>query len=308
MHSFSLLVICGLIYSSSFTLEAEPLKKYTVGDLLIIPPTLWEKDAGVSVSQAEANKPVTLAANGKGGISARPPGQYALTSETTLDLAAENVRGEVTVQIEWFNASGAFLKATKLTTVRDGALKVDALPVAEKAPTNIDAAQFGLKFWLGDGTKCELSRALITGPVVFKTKNVTSVHRYGSKSEVKPERNLELETLDTCWRLRLEPETPVSAFVLQNKVKYNEKGIILANILALNNGSLSVHVLCWNSNDTFLKEVHLIEGITEMGTYEASFAMFADQFPPDTDTISFKVWIGGDKAQACLEGIYYGML
>jgi len=302
--------IWGLLGGAISPASAEPLaENYTIGDLRLVPPAQWQKDTGVAVSQSERGDPVLLESQGQGSLSARPMAQFVLAPKTTTDVEVGNVTGELAIQIEWFDAKGAFLRATPLATVRGLPLELREEDISSHVPEDLQPAQFGLKFWLGEGAKCEIAKGVVKAPIGFKAKGVTLLESYHPGVPVEVGKGLDLRELSTCWAARLEPDTPVASFLLAEKTAYDPKGIVLANILTLNSGaSISIHVLCWDAAGTFLREIKLIEGVTEAGNYEATFAMFKDQVPPDTDRISFKIWLGGAEPQACLEGIYYGTL
>lgn len=308
MKIVSIIIAGGLLGGpASHLCAASAEENHLVGDLLLIPSAQWQKDADISVSESEPGAPLTLESRRQDSGSVRPHGRYPLTSATTLDLQVENVRGDLTVQLEWFDAKGAFLKATPLTSVRGEPVKIEGAKLSGKAPGDIQPAQFGLKFWLGESARCEISRGIITGPIRFMAKGAHLLQRDNAGAAVTADPGLLLETLENCWKAQLEPDTSAAAFVLTDKADYKPDGVVLANILSLNMGaSVSVHVLCWNAAGTFLKEVNVLESLTEAGEYESGFALFKDQFPPDTDTVSFKIWIGGVQPKAYIEGIYYG--
>ena len=275
-------------------------------DALKTTPHQLDVDRGMSISILPEGAVVTLQSEASGSVA--PQQRLAEDSEATITLKLAERTGDLSAQVEWLDENGQFLDAIPCLdpTTADAGLadrKIADFP----SKMRDRASKFRIKLWLGGANAQATIREfrILTPRRWQQEEPVRLIHIYNGKSKIEPDKGMVVTQDGTDLLARIEPGIPYSAVVLVDRAEYSPNGVVMLDVAALQ-GSTSLQALCWDAAGKHLKAVDLMKDVLEAGTYEVPLSIYADQIPPETKTISFKLWLGGPEAEARVQGIFYG--
>ena len=303
-----------------FALGAGDLPQRVAFDGLRTSDKQWDLDEGMTV-QVEPGSGITLRLHGVLAAAApvdRVP--YDESARVTLKFDPEQTSSDLTVQVEWIDASGQLIEAVKAlegaqaTKGLDSRVVTDFLPASGLGHDRIK--KFRLKLWLrGENEKkrsASITNFRITTDRRWRAKgDVKLVHTYDGSSKIEPDKGIAAKPQSSDAGapilFTIDPGTPFSAATLTHRAAYDPAGVVMLDIGQMR-GSVTLQALCWSESGEFLKAVDLMKDVLETGTYETPFTAYAKQIPPATKQVSFKLWLGGkQEPYAWLQGIFYGV-
>lgn len=222
---------------------------------------------------------------------AGPVGRWSASSGLELRVEGDAGGGNIIVQVEWFDRSGALVSA-------DEVFRVSGAGVQEKDGKMVPppkAAAFGLKFWFeGESIHASLAGITLSRVPVWPSGEALESVPAQENAKFEADSGIASKSEGTTCQMVLEEGTGYAGIHLNNPVALREGLRVLVPVLELPSGtSLSVQALCWDRQGAFLGEVDLIKDITEAGDYEVKVPAAAMEFNPAPAKVSTKVWLTG---------------
>ncbi len=297
----------GIGWFAATVFAADELGARTVWDALQVPAAKWQTGEGVSVDVNKVG--VTIRAVGVDFGWAAAPDFLPVTETTAMDLTVKQVtNGQLAVQLEWMREDGGFIGATNAFSGIRAGVSLNNRKIAEFFPEGERPKRFRFKFWLeGADAEAQLSRAVVTFKRAWRKPETRLIKTYDSYATVTPDAGTKVQALGDTLAASLGADSQYSGFVFEDKVAYDKKGLVLLDVAALQDGVLSLQVLCWGKEGAFLKAVDLLKDNAAVGVFEVPLAIRTDDFPDAVSKISFKVWLSGKESTARIAGLYYGI-
>ncbi len=275
-------------------------------DALRTTPQQWDVDAGVSVQVT--GEGVKLSLKDKPYASAAPQRRLEFDPSIVVTLKLASHSGDLSAQVEWLDESGKLLQAVTAFDAAGADKGLDNRKLSDFLPTSRGmVARFRLKLWIGGKDANVVIREFrITGERHWQTPAVRDGHAYDATGEVFADKGMLVDKSGTSLLAKLEPNTPYSAFVLADRISLRDVAAVMLDLEDISpKASISVQMLCWDSAGNNLKSADLMKDVLEAGVYEVPLSLYRDQVPPQTDKVSFKIWLGGGEGvKARLAGLY----
>jgi hypothetical protein len=280
-------------------------------DASLVGVNQWETAPGISVLRDKNTLVFKTDQVDSGWITSKERLPFSSTASLSLGLL-RTVRGKFLVQVEWFREDGSsFLGASEIfqgstdVPVNKVIKLTDFLPQLEGGER---PAKFRLKFWIdGKNGVVELAQAIIHVQRGWQQEDIQLMRTYTPDDAVVEDSGVEYLVDRGVLSAELSAQTDSASVVFWDRVNLNATGLILFDVESIQEGSISLHALCWNDRNEFLKEVAITSDLTSGGLYEIPIKNHQSDFPVETARMSFKVWINGKGAKARIAGIYYGV-
>lgn len=268
----------------------------------------WECDPGVIAAVGEGG--VSLNLKEKPYAAAAPQTRLEIDPEATLTISLADRKGDCSAQMEWIGEGGAFLKATPLFEAAGADVGVKQRKLTELLPADLrgTAKKFRVKFWLGGQDAAVTIREFtVLAPRRWQTPGIKTVHVYGPDSSVEPDKGLVVKKDGRALSAYTESGVPFSAFVLTDRLDYSPQQSAMLELAHLSpSATATVQVLCWDRQGVNIKAIDLMKDVAEAGVFEVPYSLYAEQFPPATTRVSFKIWLGGPSARMRLGALVVG--
>ena len=301
-----LLSIGALTLGASIT-AAGDLGEKILFDGAKVPGAKWQTEKGVTVATEGAT--FILRSGGLDYGWAATGDRLPLVEAAVIDLdVAKTSNGQLALQIEWFDSLGKFIGATNVLQQATTGTRLEHKKLSSFTPKEGKPRQFALKFWVeGRNAEIQISNATVHFLRSWHSPNTRLVKAYGGNAKLSPEKGITVASEGESLVARLGSGTAYSGFVCEDRVEYSLGGVVLLDVAKLENGVLTVQVLCWNGDGTFRKAVDLMKDVSAPGSLELPIDLVKDQIPSDTARVSFKIWLSGRETSARIDGLYYGI-
>lgn len=247
-------------------------------------PTAWNS-APEFEAVREGNLLVLRGAGESGWAAPRMSWPTARSLDLSLEGSPEG--GQLIVQAEWFDRSGVMVAAVEVFRISGSSIQTHGAPL--KAPEG--ATSFGLKFWMeGSPAKASLARLTITRTPDGSSPSEPAHRVAPDNTRVQTDAGLSYESRGSDWRLMLQEGTPYAGVHLDNPVDVRPGLRLLLPVMEVPSGaSISMQIMKWSGDGSFLGEIDALKDITEAGDYE--FALPEEWDDPRPSRITAKIWI-----------------
>jgi len=290
------------------TCTAEDLGQRVMWSAVQIPAARWQTATGITVGN-DGNT-VTLKAGDVDYGWAATEGLLPVTDTTVVDLRVKSVvNGQFNVQVEWCRADGSFLRASPLLDRTKTEANVASKKILELAGEGERPSKFRLKFWLeGRQASAVIGNATIGFQRRWRKAETRLMKTYDAGAKTTADAGIAVETRGGVMEAKLGAGTPYAAFVLEERVATDKKGVVMIDLAGVQSGSVTVQALGWKEDGTFVASADLLKDASTAGCFEVPVALVSEKLGADAMKLSFKVWLAGGETSAQLAGIFYGVL
>ncbi len=305
-----LVFVLGAAVLPGVAFAAGSLGEHILFDAITTPASAWKTAKGITV--AVEDRVLVLRSGDIDHGWATTGEQLPICPGAALDIeVGQATNGQVGVQAEWFTGSGTFLGRSDLLKEGKRGTTLTRCSLAERAPREGYPRQFALKFWIeGRDAELRITRAIVHAPLAWRKPDRRLVFAYKPDARFASDPGMSVRADAAALAATLDSAAPYSSFVLEQRVAYDPKAVLLLDLQTLHGGVLSVQALCWDRDGAFLRAVDLIKDVAEAGVVEFPFNLVTDPFPSETRQLSFKVWLSGTESRvrsARIGGLYYGV-
>jgi hypothetical protein len=296
------------VVAMGWTCRAAELGQRVIWDGARVPASGWQVADGIT-ARAE-NGAITLVAGEVDYGWAAAEELLPFSAGTTVELAVTRVeQGQLSVQVEWFRADGSFIGATPLLERVKSETTVPARPITELVTEGEKPNKFRLKFWV-EGKHCRvvIGRASAGVVRVWRKAGTRLVKSYDAGTTYTSDPGIRVEAREDDLHATLAPDVGYAAFVLEERVEFDPKAVVMVDLAGVQNGVVSVQALVWKADGTFLHSVDLLKDVSAAGCFEVPLEIHKDKLGADAAKLSFKVWLAGGQTTARLAGVRYGVL
>lgn len=283
--------------------SAQELGQRVIWNASKTPAAQWQSATGLTVS-SDGNV-LTLKTGDVDYGWAATDGLLPVTDTTFVELIVKRVaNGQLKAQVEWCRADGSFLRAAPLDAHGKAPVKLVSLAGEGDKPS-----KFRLKFWLeGRNASAEIEKAIIGFERRWRKSDTKLIKTFDAGAKVTAEAGVAVEARDGELAAKLAAGTPYAAFVVEERVALDPKGVVMVDVAGVENGAVTVQALGWREDGTFVQSADLLKDVSAAGSYEVPVALVSDKLGVDATKLSFKVWLAGGETSARLAGLFYGIL